>query len=447
MTTASGIGLTTVQKTQMSQTQIQSLEILSMDRDELGALLQNEYIENPMMDCKDSSSFSGADNIESHYEHTVSYGKTYDEIVEEEDQRRRDMPSPDADAVKDFLLFQLPIREYEHVWPLMEYMTDCLDEYGYFSDSLSDVAEKTGYSEEMVKSTLSVLKTLEPCGIFAKDLSECLLLQLAADGKEDGNAAKIIRSGHLEDIAAGKISRISRSLGLTTAEVRLAIEDISLLKPRPLSGIGSGKSHYIVPDILLSRNGGEWTAELNDDWVENYRVNDYYLHMMAEVQDEELKEYFRTRLERVRFLLASIASRRRTILSIASAAAAIQSDYLSGEGPLRPLAMNEIADQLSVHPSTVSRAVRGKTIQYPGGTIPFRALFRAAALKSSETAIDSGSVKDRIRDLIAGENTKKPLSDEALSKILKGEGIRISRRTVAAYREEMNIPSSFNRKA
>ena len=121
-------------------------------------------------------------------------------------------------------------------------------------------------------------------------------------------------------------------------------------------------------------------------------------------------------------------------------------DYLAGKGPLTPLTMNEIADQLSIHPSTVSRAVRGKTIQYPGGTIPFRSLFRAAALKSSEAAVDSGSVKDRIRDLIAGENKKKPLSDEALSKVLKGEGIRISRRTVAAYREEMNIPSSFNRK-
>ncbi len=447
MTIGSGIGLTTVQKTQMSQTQIQSLEILSMDRDELGALLQNEYIENPMMDCKDSGSSSGTDNIESHYEHTVTYGKTYEEIIEEEDERQRDMPSPDADEVKDYLLFQLPMREYEEVWPLMEYMTDCLDEYGYFSDSVSDVAEKTGYPEEIVKSTLSVLKTLEPCGIFAKDLRECLLLQLAASRKEEGNAARIIRSGHLEDIAAGKISLISRSLGLSTAEVRLAIEEISLLKPRPLSGIRSGKSHYIVPDILLSRNGKEWTAELNDEWVENYRVNDYYLHMMSEVHDEELKEYFRSRLERVRFLLASIASRRRTIISIASAAAAVQSAFLSGEGPLKPLTMNEIADQLSVHPSTVSRAVRGKTIQYPGGTIPFRALFRVPVLKSSEAAIGSDGVKEKIRSLIAEENPKKPLSDDALSKKLKEAGISVSRRTVAAYREEMNIPSSFNRKA
>lgn len=440
-------GVSLEQKQQLSQNQIQSLEILAMDGTELSHFLQNEYLENPLMDCGGRTVGSGTEEINKTYEHTVTYGRNYEEIVEEDDKRRKDIPMPDQDSVKNYLLYQLPRTQFtEEQWSLLEYMVDCLDDTGFFTVPVKEVAENTGMSQDEVRHALDVLQKLEPYGIFAPDLKHCLLRQLEVQGLRDSVVWKVVEE-HLENVANGKISTISRSLRLPTVEVRKCIEQIAQLNPRPMSEFASGHANFIVPDIIFREEHGKWEVELNDDWVEDYHINDYYLRMMKESKDEELSEYFRIKLERVRFVMNSIAQRRQTMILISEEVLRRQQTYLEGKAYLQPMTMTDVADAVGIHTSTVSRAIKGKYIQYPGGTVLMKNLFSASVTRADgDVAVGTMQIKEMIRELIDQEDKKKPYSDQALVKALKEKNIEISRRAVAKYREELGIRGSFDRK-
>lgn len=441
-------GVQLEQKQQLSQNQIQSLEILAMDGTELNRFLQNEYLENPLMDCSGSHGMgSRTEEINKTYEHTVTYGRNYEEIVEEDDKRRKDIPMPDQDSVKNYLLYQLPRGQFtDEQWSLMEFMVECLDDTGFFTVPVKEVSTRTGMPEEAVKSALSTLQELEPYGIFAPDLKHCLLRQLEIQGLK-GTTVWRVADEHLENVANGKISTISRSLKLSTVDVRKCIEQIAKLNPRPMSEFASGHANYIVPDIIFREENGKWEVELNDDWVEDYHINDYYIRMMKESKDEELSEYFRIKLERVRFVMNSIAQRRQTMVAISEEVLRRQQAYLEGKAYLQPMTMTDVADAIGIHTSTVSRAIKGKYIQYPGGTVVMKNLFSASVTRSDgDVAVGTMQIKEMIRELIDGEDKRKPYSDQALVKVLKEKNIEISRRAVAKYREELGIRGSFDRK-
>lgn len=441
-------GMQLEQKQLLSQSQIQSLEILAMDGVELSQFLQNEYLENPLLDCSGNHSMgSGTEEINKTYEQTVTYERTYEDMVEEEDRRRKDIPVQDQDAVKNFLLYQLPRNQFNVAqWTLMEYMIDCLDDTGFFSTPIEEVSDKTGMTEEEVKNALTILQGLEPYGIFAPDLKHCLLKQLEMMDMKDTSVWRVVEC-HLQDVADGKISSISRDLKMSTVEVRKCIEQIAKLNPRPMSEFSQGNSNYIVPDIIFKEEDGKWEVELNDDWVEDYHINDYYLRMMKESKDEELSEYFRIKLERVRFVMNSIAQRRQTMLSISEAVMRRQQAYLEGKAYLQPMTMTDVADEIGIHTSTVSRAIKGKYIQYPGGTMVMKNLFSASVTTAAgDVAVGTMQIKEMIREMIDGEDKRKPYSDQAIANHLKEKNIDISRRAVAKYREELGIKGSFDRK-
>ena len=199
-----------------------------------------------------------------------------------------------------------------------------------------------------------------------------------------------------------------------------------------------------MPDIIVHRESGEWYGELNDSWMEDYKINDYYLKMMKESGDEELVSYFKEKLERVRFLMGSIEQRRQTIMGIVDLIIERQKPFLEGKGPLTPMTMRDAAEALGIHPSTVSRAVRGKYLQYPNGSIFMKSLFTASAGK--EDGVSAMGVKQTLKELIEGEDHRKPYSDKDLAELLESRGIHISRRAVAKYREEMGIKGSFERR-
>lgn len=442
-------GMQLEQKQLLSQNQIQSLEILAMDGVELNQFLQNEYLENPLLDYSGSHSMgSGTEEINKTYEQTVTYGRNYEEMIEEEDKRRKDIPVQDADAVKNYLLYQLPRNQFNVAqWTLMEFMVDCLDDTGFFTTPLCEVTDKTGMPLHEVEKHLALLQGLEPYGIFAPDLKHCLLKQLEVQGLKDSLVWRVVDE-HLQDVADGKISNISRQMKLPTVEVRKCIEQIAKLNPRPMSEFAVGHSNYIVPDIIFKEEHGKWEVELNDDWVEDYHVNDYYLRMMKESKDEELSEYFRIKLERVRFVMNSIVQRRQTLMSISEAVMHRQQLYLEGQAAyLQPMTMTDVADEIGIHTSTVSRAIKGKYIQYPGGAMLMKNMFTASVTTTAgDVAVGTMQIKEMIKELIDGENKKKPYSDQAIVNYLKEKNIDISRRAVAKYREEMGIKGSFDRK-
>lgn len=439
-------GMILEQRQQMSQAQIQSLEILSMDCTELYDFLQNEYLDNPLLECNDSQDLrAGRENVERIYEQAPPVERTYEGTAVEEDAKRRDIPAPNTVSIREEIIEQIPPGACRQ--ELVEYMIDGLDDNGYYTMSAEEVAAATGASVEEVSWTLHILQELEPYGIFAPDLRHCLMRQLEMMDLGKSSAYRIVEA-HLDDVAAGRISAISRALHLSTAEVRKCIEQITRLKPRPIAQFGSVRNDYVIPDILLHKEDDKWEIELNDHWVEDYHISDYYLRMMQEAADPELSAYFRKRLERVRFVMNSITQRRQTIRQIAEDIVALQPEYLEGIGYLRPMTMSDVAEQIGIHTSTVSRAIRGKYIQCPRGTILMKSLFSASVSTADvgEDSVGVMQIKEMLRELIRNEDRRRPYSDQQIMRLLRERDIAISRRAVAKYREELGIKSSYDRR-
>lgn len=430
----------------LSQSQMQSLEILSLDGSELEEFLQNEYMNNPLMDCQPNQ--RGQDPVEENIQWFESGNRNRQKRNDDEDDYdfHNHLVAPDTEYLKKYILNQLDYHSLsEEEWTLAGWMIDCLEDDGFFRMNTAEVAQLVDVPESMVKKVLSLLQDMEPYGIFAPDLSSCLLKQLEFMDEEDENLKNVIKN-YLPEISEGKISVISRKTGLSTAQIRKYIAQIARLNPRPLSGLQQAEVTYIVPDIIYTWKDEEWNISVNDRHSGDYHINEYYLHLMKNIQDKELAGYFKKNLERCRFILNSVEQRKKTMASIARVVLQKQKSYLSGQGKLQPMTMTAIASELDVHPSTISRAVRGKYIKSPAGTILMKELFQGSVTCNQSGEVSAEAIKDRLRELIAHEDKHKPYSDAKLVELLKAEEIHISRRAVAKYRDELWIKSSIDRK-
>lgn len=430
-----GNGMYLEQTLTLSMNQIQSLEVLAMDTPELQKLVKDEYLENPMFDYRgDHRSASDP----------MTYAKSYREAVENKDQFLSNLPMPEENRLKDYILGQLQNpREKEE--QLAEYLVNCLDDSGFLTISEEEIAKGSGRPVEDVKRMIEKLQELEPYGIFQPDLPHCLMKQLEIAGKKDGNAYRILKD-HYAELLNGKISSITRSMKVTTAEVRRCIEEIAELNPYPKQGFQTGSNHYIKPDIIAERENGVWTVRLNDDWVEDYGISDYYLSLMKTTRDPGLRQYFEKKLDHAKLLINNIVQRRKTIEQVTRKLIEYEEEYFEGRGPLRPITMTYLSELLNISPSTVSRALRGKYLQYPGGTVLLRKLFTTSTYKEHSTEVSAETIQERVRGIISREDKAHPLSDQAIAKKLGADGIAVSRRAVAKYRDALGIQSSFERK-
>ena len=424
----------------MSQNQIQSLQILAMDNAELNEYLMNEYLENPLLEHEGAD---GKEEQKANLSDSVR-NETYKSWNQE--SKGYDMVSENPLELKYFLLDQVNQLKYNVLEnKVMEFLIECLDGSGFFTTPLEEVARMTKAPLETVEKCLKVLSGLKPDGIFAPDLAHCLIRQLEVEGEDDEYIRDIILY-HLQDVAEGKISTISRSLNLSTAQVRKYIAMIKRLNPRPLTGIVSGRTEYIMPDVIFSYKDQQWTIELNDKWMGDYKLSTYYMNLMKTATDKELLEYFRKKMESTRFIIRSVEQRRMTILRICEAILNWQMDYFMGKGPLKPMTMADIAEEIDMHVSTISRGIKGKYLQCPRGTIRMKSLFLSSVSAGGDMQETPDVVKEKIKDLIDGENPEKPYSDQEISELLERQEISISRRTVAKYRKELGISTTYERK-
>lgn len=437
-------GLSLVQKQTLSANQVQSLNILAYTNQELESFLINEYLENPMLDNTDNKDSDMITDLEKLYEKGSSYKEQYLSNPEDEDQKRQDIKAPTENQLKEYLLLQLSRSAYtEEEWKILEYLIECLDSRGYFLYDIDELAQEAGQDAAKWRRCLKDLKELEPVGIFSGGLAECLEKQLKARGIEDETLMRLLRD-FLPELTDGKIGKISRSLGVSTVQVKEYIHLIGSLNPRPVMDIQTEETRYVVPDIFVARQGNRWEIVLNDRWMGEYKYNDYYLKMMEESTDPELTDYFKERLGRARFVLECVEQRRRTIIQIVEAVLQIQENYFLGTGPLKPMRQEDVAAMLGIHVSTVSRAVKGKYLQYRK-TVLLRSLFSAAAVGNGQgETVSPEQIKKRIRQMIEAEG-QHVLSDQKLTECLEQEGFPVSRRTVAKYRIQMNIPGSRQR--
>lgn len=425
------------QKMTLSANMQQCLEILAMDNTELGEFITEQSMENPIIELTDTAMWTEYTPVMVHVER---------EQPEDEEEGVREIAA--LERVNSDLYFQL--SEYHlasDVRQAAEYIIESLDGRGYFTDGIAESAGVLKMDTGTVAKALEVVKQLEPKGVGAADLRECLLLQLAAEYPQEKMAKEILER-HLDDFSKGRYEKICRKMGKSQAQVLEAGEVIRSLNPKPLGGGKlSVRTRYLSADLALVMYGDSYDIVLNQTYLPEIQISRPYVDMLDSDVDEQTKQYIRERYEKARWLQDCVRKRQRTLLKIAEFIFKNETDFLVvGPPGIRPLTLKEAADELKLSSSTVSRAVRGKYIQTRWGIYPLRYFF-GGGIRTEEGAVSAAQIRAVIGRIIEKENKRHPLSDSKLEMLLKDRGMSVSRRTIAAYRERFGIPSSAVRKA
>ena len=326
-------------------------------------------------------------------------------------------------------------------------LIDLLDDSGYLPEDLGGLAEQLSCPTAKIESTLEKLQRFEPSGIFARSLAECLALQLKERDRFDPAMQALVNN--LELLAKGELARLRKVCGVDQEDLVDMIAEIKALDPRPALSFDGEVAQPVIPDVLMrpDRKGG-WLVELNSDTMPRVLVNsDYYAHIHAQLRSKKEREYLSDRLQSANWLVKALHQRATTILKVSTEIVRQQDAFFrNGVEHMKPLTLRDIAEEIEMHESTVSRVTSNKYIATPRGTYELKYFFTASIAGADGTAHSAEAVRHRIKSLIDGENCKKILSDDTIVALLREDGVDIARRTVAKYREAMRIPSSVQRR-
>jgi RNA polymerase sigma-54 factor len=329
----------------------------------------------------------------------------------------------------------------------MQHIVGSLDDRGFLTASSPDLALQTGLPLAAIQEAVAALRSFDPPGIGAASLADCLLAQLAAKGRRESLAARIIRD-HLELLTRRRIPELSRKLGAASEDIQASIEEIGKLDPAPGRRFAEDSNRVVVPDVTVDKEGGEWKIHLNNDYIPRLRISNTYRELIAKgTLSKQERDYLRERMRSGKFLIDSIEQRQRTIERITREIITAQQPFFEhGVAHLKPLTMTTIADVVGVHETTVSRAIANKYLKTPHGVFEFKYFFTPGYQADSGASVSNTSVKELLADLVAGEDRSSPLSDQEIVAKVQSKGITIARRTVAKYREELGIlPSNLRR--
>jgi RNA polymerase sigma-54 factor len=327
-----------------------------------------------------------------------------------------------------------------------------LNEDGYLRASVEELQEMGGFTPDEIRSTLEMVQGFDPVGVAASDLIDCLSIQLRHLG-EEGSAAETIVRHHMDKLQTRRYKELAEVLGLPIDDLHAEIEIIKGLDPRPGQKYNIESSRYVVPDVYVVKIDDDYQVLLNEEGLPRLRISPVYRRMIerggGDNAPADAKEYVRNKLRSAFRLIKSLEERQRTIYKVAISIVKHQREFLDfGIERMRPLVLKDVADDIGMHESTVSRVVNNKYMHTHRGLFELRFFFHSgiASVHGGDN-VSSLTVKERIRKIVAAEDGKRPLSDAAIVKVLLGEGLQIARRTVAKYREELKIPSSGSRKA
>ena len=351
-------------------------------------------------------------------------------------------------SLQEMLLEQ--VREStipEEKWPVAETLIGNIDEFGYLKAATEELTQTTGVTAEEVLEVLKVIQSFEPCGVGARDLRECLMLQLERAGRQHTLEYRII-SELMDALGKRRIPELARATGQSLDDVQEALERIKKLEYHPGRAFLPDNDQYVLPEVFVQKNGDEFVVTTNNEHIPHLRISNTYKDIMAQgTTSAEDRNYIREKIRAGKFLIKSLHQRQQTILSIAKEIVKRQCEFLEkGVASLKPLTMLQVAEAVGVHETTVSRAVSGKYIQTPQGIFEMKYFFTAGIHTSNGDGMSNTSVKDLIDEIFKHENTTQPLSDQEVVKMLRDKGIVIARRTVAKYRTELNILPSNLRK-
>jgi RNA polymerase sigma-54 factor len=351
-------------------------------------------------------------------------------------------------SLQEMLLDQ--VRESaltEDLWPVAEMLIGNIDEYGYLKVTIEELAASTGLEAQKILQALKVIQTFEPSGVGARDLRECLMLQLERSGQQATLEYRII-SEFMDALGKRRIPEIARGTGQEVDEVQEALERIARLEPRPGRAYLPDNDQYILPEVFVQNTGDDFAVTTNNEHIPHLRISNTYKDLMSQRENSpEVRNYIREKIRAGKFLIKSLHQRQQTILNIAREIVNRQREFMEkGVAFLKPLTMVQVAEIVGVHETTVSRAVSGKYMQTPQGLFEMKYFFTAGIQTASGDGMSNTSVKDMIAEIFKKEDPTKPLSDQEVVKMLKEKGIVIARRTVAKYRTELNILPSNLRK-
>jgi len=320
-----------------------------------------------------------------------------------------------------------------------------LDEDGYLRAELSEIAGRCGVGVEAVEPVLAMIQAFDPPGVAARNIQECLLIQLKSDPNPDPVSVEIVEQ-YFEDLSRRRYPDIARALRLALDRVMESVEEIMALEPKPGRRFGGNDSRYIVPDVVVHKMGSEYVVVLNEDGIPRLRVNSLYRSLLRNSGDEA-RQYVEQKLRSAVWLIKSVDQRQRTLRKVTQSIVKFQREFLDkGLAHLRPLSLRDVGEDIGMHESTISRVTTNKYVETPQGLFELKFFFHSGIASGDGEMVSSVSVKKMIQDLLANEDPSKPLSDQEVAQILKGRGLVIARRTVAKYREELGILPSHQRR-
>jgi RNA polymerase sigma-54 factor len=453
----------------------QSLLVLQTPLLELRNLVQQEMETNPVLeelpdepgpDAQDDAESSVDDNFKDEFEKLASLDEEWRDYMAQSASSGADgfRSSGEAKDKRQFFFDSIAVQETLQQNLLgqlnqtalnasdrkaAELIVGNIDDNGFLQSAPEEMALNSGIPEEDFEKMLALIQGFHPLGVGARDLRECLLIQLKREGKENSLEYKIV-SEHMEDLGRRRFPEIARRIGISVEDVQKAADNIGRLNPRPGQVFAAAPQNYVLPDVTVEKVDGEYQITLNDEQIPHLRISNLYKDIIASgnTQGGEVKDYIRDKIRSGKFLIRSIHQRQQTISNIAKQIVSRQRDFLEhGRSHLKPMTMAEVADAVGVHETTVSRAVSGKYMATPQGIFEMKYFFTPGYQTATGESMSNTSVKEAILDLVKREDGNQPLSDNQIVEILSERGIPIARRTVAKYRSELNIlPSHMRRK-
>lgn len=426
------------QKMLLTPQLLQSINILKMNSMEIKDIVKEQMEQNPALE-----------EYIREYSHSIpNYISRNSDAEDNSYEKYTSMEQTLEEYLKLQIHVELKDKRELHIG---NFIIESLDQNGYMSFSTEEIADQIKVSKEDVENVLVKIQELDPPGVAATSLEDCLIRQIHEkdESEEIRKLAEKILKYHVGDVSEKRIGKIAKDTGATTDLVQRTLDFIKSLNPMPGNNFSNNeKIEYIKAEIFVYKNEeGKLVVEDDYHYTPTLTISPYMEKIFKEETDQEVKEFLAGRIEAAKELIKSIEQRRNTILKVAEAIVKRQEEFFyKGSKYLKPLTMKEIADELDIHESTVSRTVNGKYLQCQNGTFELRYFFTSKASEKGDEDVSAGGVKARILEIVKMENPKKPYSDQKILEVLDQEGIVISRRTIAKYRDELGILSSSKRK-
>jgi RNA polymerase sigma-54 factor len=460
-----------VQKLILTPSLQQAIKLLPMSTLELSELLNQEMVENPMLEEVPTEELQPVEAAPEKAEEPKlekEKGDTWDDQDYEyffgdylDDGYRPRTPTEikelppientlsTAASLSDHLMWQLSMQTDDPaVRQIGEAIIGNLNDDGYLVATVEELAGMGPWATEDVESALSLIQGFDPVGVAARDLQECLLLQLRHHALAGSPAERIV-TDHMQLLKNHQVPELARKLGISIDELKHHIEIIRQLDPKPGSRHNPSQSQYVIPDVYVVKVEDQYVAVLNEEGLPQLRISPVYRRLLDKGAEntDETRAYVKDKFRSALWLIKSVEQRQKTIHKVASSIINFQREFLDhGIEYLRPLVLRDVANDIGMHESTVSRVVTNKYMHTPQGVFEMKYFFHSGIASSYGEAVSSVTIKQRIRKIIDQEDPRKPLSDSKIVSILQREGLELARRTIAKYREELKIPTSNQRK-